>query len=223
MRKMTSLARNAATSAGRLFGFGGAAGDVPEGFLRENRRLFLSRTRILILIGVGLLVASIPVDYLRVPLDRYPKAVALRLLGCALLLLLLRVLSRSFAERWAEWLAGAVVIVLGAITIAMAPLFAAGVADPNYAILVMGTVFLVMGSGLLLPFDGPTMALLGGILLLVHVAFTIDFAPGQNFPALFATFAVVAVTTIGVQQLFAGRLGEYRARLAQEMMSQVRR
>src|SRR5687767_11393215 len=119
---MTSLARSAATSARRLFGFGGAAGDVPEGFLRENRRLFLSRTRILILTGICLLLASIPVDYLRVPLDRYPNAVAIRLLGCALLLLLLRMLSRSFAERRAEWLAGAVVIVLGATTIAMAPL-----------------------------------------------------------------------------------------------------
>ena len=124
-------------------------------------------------------------------------------------------LSWSFAERWAEWFAGAVFVVLGAIAMSMTPLLAKGAADPNYTTLVIGTIFLVMGSGLLLPFNARAMALLGGTLLLFHIGLTIDFALAQNFPALFATFAAVVVATFGAQQLSEGRLSEYRARLTQ--------
>jgi signal transduction histidine kinase len=137
------------------------------------------------------------------------------LLGCVLLLPLLALLSRSFAERWAEWLAGAVFVVLTAITIALVPLFEKGVADQNYVIQVMGIVFVVMGAGLLLPFDGPAMAVLGVISLLLHVGFTVDFPLAQNFPSLFATFTAVLIATVGAQQLFDGRVSDYRARLAQ--------
>ena len=148
-------------------------------------------------------------------LVRKGKTYVARVLGCALLLPLLPVLSWSFAERWAEWFAGAVFVVLGAIAMSMTPLLAKGAADPNYTTLVIGTIFLVMGSGLLLPFNARAMALLGGTLLLFHIGLTIDFALAQNFPALFATFAAVVVATFGAQQLSEGRLSEYRARLTQ--------
>ena len=195
---------------------------IPDGFLQENRRLLVSRTRIGIVLGVSILLAFVPVDALRVPANRFVEAAAIRLLGCALLIPLFLVLSRSSAEEYAEWIAAIVVVVLSAVTIAMVPLFAGGVGDMNYVIQVMGIVFVVMGAGLLLPLDGATMALLGFVSLLLHVVFTMHFPIERNFPALFATLTAVVIATVGARQLFQGRIAEYEGRLAKDALIEAK-
>ena len=98
--------------------FGGDNRALPEEFARETRQLMLRRARVGITHGVAILLAFIPVDSFRVAADRYPQAVALRLLGSALLLPFLVATRWRQADRWSESITGGALVVLVAITAA---------------------------------------------------------------------------------------------------------
>jgi signal transduction histidine kinase len=181
----------------------------------------LRRTRVGILLSVCILLAFVPIDMLRVAPERYREAVALRLLGVALLFWLYPATRRPDAVRWADWLGAAVFAIVTAITAAIMPLFE-GVTDPNYVIQGTGIVLCILGTGLLLPFDGPRMLALGFLGTALHVGFTFHFPFAQNFPVLVATSSSVAIATVGARELTRSRLADFEGRHAKEELLRMR-
>src|SRR5262245_57245703 len=137
-------------------------GQTLAGGLRlECRALLLERLRIGAILGLIFIPAFVPIDYLRMP-EHFGWAVMVRLPGCAILAILLPLLSTRFAEQRGEWLAALGVTTISATVLGVAR-FADGAGDPLYLVQATALVFLIMGTALLLPLDGRTMLMLGAI------------------------------------------------------------
>ncbi len=188
---------------------------LPPELVRETRELMIRRTRVAIHLGWSIHFAFVAVDAFRIVPERYPQAVAIRLGGVCLMLVLLLITRLRGAVRWAEWLAIAASTIMIATTAAIMPLFR-GVSDPEYAIQGTGLVLCVLGSGLLLPLAVPEMLFVGLVALGFHVAFTIHFALAQNFPVLVATLCSVVIATAAARELGRSRLAEFDGRRAKD-------
>jgi signal transduction histidine kinase len=199
----------------------GAGRSRRENFARETRELMLRRARVGIVLGCSLTVAFILVDASRIAPGRYPEAVAVRVAGLALLLVLFAAAHTRNAVRWSEWIAGGVFAVLTATITAIMRLFA-GAADPNYVIQATGIALCTLGGGLLLPFDAPKMLALGTVALALHAGFTFDFPLAQNFPVLVSTLSSVVIATVGARELTRSRRAEFDGRRAKEELIHAR-
>src|SRR4030095_16936817 len=116
---------------------------------------------------------------------------------------------------------GAAVVILTGTTAAIMPLFD-GVTDANYAIQGTGVVLCILGAGLLLPFDGPKMLVIGLIGMAFHLGFTMGFPLAQNFPVLVGTLSSVVIATVGAHELTRSRRADFDGRRAKEELLRVR-
>jgi signal transduction histidine kinase len=192
-----------------------------EEFVRETRELMLRRARVAIILACSLTLAFILVDAERIAPVHYPEAVAVRVVGLALLMALLAATRTRNAVRWSEWIAGGVFTVLMASVAAIMRLFE-GVADPNYVIQATGIGLCILGAGIFLPFDAPKMLALGLVALALHVGFTFDFPLAQNFPVLVSTLSAVVIATVGARELTRSRRAEFEGRRAKEELIRAR-
>jgi signal transduction histidine kinase len=194
---------------------------MPDDFVRETREIMLRRTRVVIFLGAFVHVAFVAVDAFRVPPERYREAVALRLIGAALLLCVYPATRGRNAVRWAEWLGSIAFAIVTATTASIMPLFESAT-DSNYAIQGTGIVLCILGAGLLLPFDGPKMLALGLLGTAIHVGFTLDFPLAQNFAVVVVTLTSVLIATVGARELTRSRLADFEGRRAKEELLRVR-
>lgn len=181
----------------------------------------LRRARVAIGLGASITVAFVGVDALRIAPERYPVAAALRIAGALLLLLVLPATRIRNAARWSTWIGAAVVVILLAVTAAIMPLFE-GVDDPGYAIQGTGLVLCVLGTGLLLPFDGRGMLAVGALATALHIVFTLDFPLLRNLPIVVATVSGGVVAAVGAHELTRSRMADFEGRRAKEALMRAR-
>lgn len=183
-------------------------------FARENRRVVLARARLGVLIGAIVLVLFVPVDLLHLP-DDFATVTTIRFVGATLLLASLALVRRWRGDAHAIGLTAWGVTVLAA-TDAGIMLFSADSADPAYFFQVVGMIFLVFGTSLIVPLDGLQMFTIGAVPLVLHAAASARFGVEANLPFLFATFVAVMIAAIGSQASHLARLAEYERRAAKE-------
>jgi PAS domain S-box-containing protein len=193
---------------------------VAEELRQQTRALLLGRMRIGVALALFFIPSFIPLDYLRMP-EHFAWAVAVRLGGCGLLLMLLPILSLKAAEPHAEWLAALGVIVIGGTVLGVAR-FSHGAADPVYLVQAMAIIFLIMGAALLLPLEGRWILLLGSIPLVMQALMTLDFEFLENLPILASGATALAVAVVGAENAFLARLGDYEGRRAKEALLEAR-
>lgn len=193
---------------------------VPAGFLRENRSLLRSRSRVGIVLSAAIVLSFALVDWTRIP-EHIGEAVAIRVAGATALLALLPLTWWTRMEPWAELVPILTLAILASVILAMLA-FYSGVSDPRYVQQVTGLILVLAGAGLLIPADGPMMFRLAAVPFALHVLLTRDYPLAENFPVLFYTFAAVIIVTVGAHALFLGRLGEYEGRLAKEALDRAR-
>ncbi|MGH7860319.1 MAG: PAS domain S-box protein, partial [Candidatus Binatia bacterium] len=204
---------------GRLFAFLRSA-EAGKEFRRETRELVLSRLRIGALLALTFIPVFAPLDFLRLH-DHFLAATAIRLFGCALLGILVAITYLPSAERFAERLSGFGICAISATIMGVAR-FSDGADDPVYLVQAMAIIFVIMGAGLLLPVDGPTMLRLSLIPVAVQVVLTLDYDVFQNLPILSSSFIAAIIATVGARSTFRSRVGDYEGQQAKEELLQAR-
>jgi len=173
-----------------------------------------------LILALVLTPAFIPLDYFRIP-DAFEAVVVLRLLACSVFALLYPITNRKDAEHWVVALSALVIALIAGYLGGTARL-TQGAADPAYLHQAMALIFVILGVGLLLPFDGLTVLFLAGIAFVSQVVFTIDFDPLLNLPVLTLCLMAVIIAGVGAASSFATRLSDYETRSTNEALLRAR-
>lgn len=187
---------------------------------RETRALLPSRIRLGIVLGGALLLALLPLDFIRLP-EHFQEAVVLRV-ECIPLLAVFYGLTLTRLGISAPYMIAAGVIAIESFAIFRFVPFASGPLSAVYLQQVIGADLLIVGSSLILPVNGRAMLVLATIPLLSHVGTTLDFAFMGNLPALASSAMAAVIAVAGAENNYRMRRGEVEGRLAKDSLLQAR-
>jgi two-component system, cell cycle sensor histidine kinase and response regulator CckA len=183
---------------------------VQADFRAETNRQMVERLRVGTLLALFFIPTFVPLDYVRMH-EHFSWAVEVRASGCVLLVILFGLLTLEAAERWAELLVAAGVLIVSATVLGVAR-FAHGAADPVYLVQAIAIIFIVTGAPLLMPLDGRSTLFCGAIPFTLQLLLSIPYDWREALPILVSTATAIIIATVGAQTGFLSRLREYEAR-----------
>lgn len=183
----------------------------PAGFEGETSALIVARMRLVIVLGVFLFVATIPLDALLTP--NFRLSLLVRLVGCSLLLALFALSMRRAVKVPFLALALPTQIVLGSMMTGLAFL-APSQFDPYYSAEQSGLLILILATGALLPIGVRELAVLVSVPLLLQTALAAYFGFEGSLPFLPLGQIAALVAVVSGESAFRLRRREYEARMS---------